>query len=54
MTQTNNFTPDEWQLVAKSLYTLNTLELDDRDLSREEQKAAFDLAERISAHVRAS
>lgn len=39
--------PDEWQLVTKALYTLNTLELDNRDLSRDEQKAAFDLAERI-------
>jgi len=51
MAKIDNLSPDEWQLVAKALYTLNTLELGNRDLSREEQKAAFDLAERIrNAH----
>lgn len=47
MAQTNNLTDDEWQLVTKALYTLNMLDRENRDLTREEQKAAFALAERI-------
>ena len=51
MAQIDNLTPDEWQLVTKALYTLNMLDPENRDLSRDEQAAAFALAERIrNAH----